>query len=247
MRRPLIAANWKMHKTAGETKDFIGEFLPLVRDARDVDIVIAPPFTSLPAASAMLKDTPVHLCAQDVFSEDKGAYTGEISPLMLTDLGCTFVIIGHSERRQYFHETDQSANRKIGASRNHNLRVILCIGELLEEREAGRTYDVLRRQLDEGLTGISLDGIVIAYEPVWAIGTGKTATTDQAQEAHRFIRDHLAAHYGETAAEVRVLYGGSVTPDNISSLMSCADVDGALVGGASLKADSFSRIVRFGK
>ncbi|HWR89940.1 MAG TPA: triose-phosphate isomerase [Dissulfurispiraceae bacterium] len=246
MRRPLIAANWKMHKTAGETKDFIGEFLPLVRDARDVDIVIAPPFTSLPAASTLLKDTPVHLCAQDVFSEDKGAYTGEISPLMLTDLGCAFVIIGHSERRQYFHETDETVNRKIGASRRHGLRVILCIGELLEEREAGRTYDVLRRQLDGALFGTSLDGIVIAYEPVWAIGTGRTATTDQAQEAHRFIRGHLAGRYGDAAGKVLILYGGSVTPDNISSLMGCADVDGALVGGASLKADSFSRIVRFG-
>ncbi|MCL4491863.1 MAG: triose-phosphate isomerase [Nitrospirae bacterium] len=245
MRKPFIAANWKMNKTAGETRAFLDEFLPLVRDVQDVDIVIAPPFTSLPAAAALIKGSNVLLSAQDIFYEDKGAYTGEISPVMLTDVGCTQVIIGHSERRQYFKESDEIVNKKIKAARKHNLDVIFCIGEALEEREAGKTFDVLKREVEEGLKDVPSDSIVVAYEPVWAIGTGKTATTGQAQEAHKYIRERLSALYGGAAQDIRILYGGSVTPENIDSLMDCADVDGALVGGASLKAGSFARIVKF--
>ncbi|BCB96882.1 triosephosphate isomerase [Dissulfurispira thermophila] len=236
-----------MNKTIGETVSFLKEFIPLTKDASDIEIVIAPPFTALYAASTLLKDSNVQLCAQDVFYEEKGAYTGEVSPLMLTDIGCKYVIIGHSERRQYFHETDEIINKKIKAAKRHNLSVIMCIGESLQERESGKTFDVLKREIENGLADIQPDSIVLAYEPIWAIGTGKTATTEQAQEAHEYIRERLALLYGNKANDMRILYGGSVTPDNIDALMACKDVDGALVGGASLKADSFARIVKFKK
>jgi triosephosphate isomerase len=245
MRKPFIAANWKMNKTVGETQAFLNEFMPLVRDVKDVDIVIAPPFTSLSAAAALMKGSNVFLSAQDIFYEEKGAYTGEISPVMLIDICCTHVIIGHSERRQYFKETDEILNKKVKAALKNNLQVIFCIGESLEEREAGKTFEVLTREIEAGLKDIPSDNIVVAYEPIWAIGTGKTATTEQAQEAHKYIRERLSALYGDAAQDIRILYGGSVTPDNIDALMACADVDGALVGGASLKADSFARIVKF--
>jgi len=248
MLKPCIAANWKMNKTIGETRAFLNEFIPLVQDATAVDIVIAPPFTSLHAAAALLANSPIRLSAQNLYYEEKGAYTGEISPAMLTDAGCSHVIIGHSERRQYFRETDEMLNRKTKIARKHGLQVIFCIGESLEEREAGRTLDILKRQIEEGLKEVPPDGIIVAYEPIWAIGTGKTATTEQAQDAHHYIRERLAALYGGPASrDIRILYGGSVTPDNIEALMKCADVDGALVGGASLKADSFSKIVKFEK
>lgn len=247
MRKPFLAANWKMNKTVEETQAFLNEFIPLVQDVRDEDIVIAPPFTSLHTASSMLKNTNIHLSSQNVFYEDKGAYTGEVSPEMLTGLGCTYVIVGHSERRQYFKETDEILNKKTKAALKHKLKVIFCIGESLEEREAGKTFDVLKRELEEGLKDIPADDLVVAYEPIWAIGTGKTATTEQAQETHKYIRERLASLYGSKSNEIRILYGGSVTPDNIEALMKCEDVDGALVGGASLKADSFSRIVKFRK
>jgi triosephosphate isomerase len=234
-----------MNKTVGETLSFIEEFIPLVKNISDVDIVIAPPFTSLYAASAALKNTDIQISAQDIFYEDEGAYTGEISPAMLTDIGCTYVIIGHSERRQYFNETDSIVNKKIKAARKHGLGVIFCVGESLSEREAGKTFDVLKREINEGLNEVTADGIVVAYEPIWAIGTGKTATAEQAQEAHKYIRERLADLYGDTANAIRILYGGSVTPDNIDSLMACEDVDGALVGGSSLQADSFAKIVKF--
>lgn len=245
MRTPFIAANWKMNKTLGETKSFLDEFIPLVRDAKDVDIIIAPSFTSLHTVSSMLKNTNIQLSAQDIFYEEKGAFTGEVSPVMLADAGCEHVIIGHSERRQYFHETDEIANKKIKAARKHGLNVIFCIGESLEERESEKTLDVLKREVENGLKDVPADGIVIAYEPIWAIGTGKTATIEQAQEAHKYIRERLSSLYGNKANEIRILYGGSVTPDNVDSLMACEDVDGALVGGASLKPDSFVRIVKF--
>jgi triosephosphate isomerase len=245
MRRPFIAANWKMNKTVHETADFISEFIPEVKDVKEVDIILAPPFTSLGAASEKLKQTNVILAAQDVFYEEKGAYTGEVSPVMIVDIGCKYVIIGHSERRQYFKETDEVINKKIKASKNAGLKVIFCIGESLEAREAGKTFDILKRQLDEGLVGVNPDNIVIAYEPIWAIGTGKTATPEQAQEVHAYIRDRLRKAYGNKADELCILYGGSVTPDNVDSLMACQDVDGALVGGASLKVESFTRIVKF--
>ncbi len=245
MRRPLIAANWKMHMTTAETREYITEFLPLVEGVDDVEIVLAPPFTSLAVAAKFLKGSNVKLAGQNVFWEEKGAYTGEISPLMLKDVECSYVIIGHSERRQYFGETDETVNRKIAAAMAAGLDVIFCIGETLEEREAGRTFEILKRQISGGLRKIKPDGLVIAYEPVWAIGTGKTATPGQAQEAHEFIRKELNSLYGDASEEIRILYGGSVKPENIASLMSQKDVDGGLVGGASLKPDSFSRIVRF--
>ncbi|MDI6801911.1 MAG: triose-phosphate isomerase [Thermodesulfovibrionales bacterium] len=245
MRKPFIAANWKMNKTLGETRSFLTEFIPLVQDVKDIDIIIAPPFTSLQSASELIRNTNIKLSAQDIFYEDKGAYTGAISPVMLKDAGCTYVIIGHSERRQYFKETDEVINKKIKAARQHGLNVIFCIGESLEERESKKTLDILKMEITEGLRDVHLDGVVVAYEPIWAIGTGKTATPEQAQEAHKYIREQLALNYGDRAKEVRILYGGSATPENIDSLMNCEDVDGALVGGASLKADSFARIVKF--
>ncbi len=243
MRKPLISANWKMNKTVGETEEFINSFLPMVKDVTGVDIAIAPPFTSLGTAAKLLKKSGVSLAAQNVFYEEKGAYTGEISPGMLLSAGCSCVIIGHSERRMYFSETDEIVNRKIHTAGRNGLDVILCIGESLQEREENRTFEVLERQLSGSLKDVRLDGITIAYEPIWAIGTGKTATKEQANEAHAYIRDWLGRNR-EGAGEVRILYGGSVTPDNIESLMSQPEVDGALVGGASLRPDSFARIVK---
>jgi len=231
-----------MNKTIGETEEFIRAFLPLVKDVTDVDIIIAPPFTSLSAASGLLTGTGVKLAAQNVFYEEKGAFTGEISPAMLLASGCSCVIIGHSERRQYFHETDEVVNKKIGTARKNGLEVILCIGESLKEREENRTFGVLDGQLSGSLKDLTLDGITIAYEPIWAIGTGRTATKEQANEAHSFIRGWLRKNK-ESADSIRILYGGSVTPENVASLMSEPDVDGGLVGGASLKPDSFAKIV----
>lgn len=245
MRKPFIAANWKMNKTSSETREFISSFVPAVKDVTDVDIVLAPPFTSLAIASENLKNSNVLLAAQDMFYEEKGAYTGEVSPLMIVDIGCNYVIIGHSERRQYFNETDEVVNKKIVSAKKAGLGVIFCIGESLAERDAGKTFDVLQREITDGLKGVDDKDIVVAYEPIWAIGTGKTATSEQAQEAHAYIRERLGFLYGNKADEIRILYGGSVTPDNIGSLMACKDVDGALVGGASLKVENFIKIVKF--
>lgn len=242
MRKPFIAANWKMNKTAEETKEFITSFLPMVNDVTNVDILLAPPFTSLGMAADLLKGSNVILAAQNVHFEENGAYTGEISAEMLRSSGCTCVIIGHSERRQYFLETDEIVNKKIKTARKHGFDVILCIGESLEEREANRTFEVLNTQLSGSLKDIPLEGITIAYEPIWAIGTGKTATKEQANEAHSNIREWLRKNK-ESADEVRIQYGGSVKPDNIEALMSEPEVDGALVGGAALKPDSFAGIV----
>ncbi len=247
MRTPVIAANWKMNKNIDEAQAFLDEFIPLVWNERDVEIIIAPPFTALYTVANLLKITNIRLSAQNLFFEEKGAYTGEISPVMLTDIGCSHVIIGHSERRIYFGETNESVNKKIRAALKNGLKVIFCIGESLAEREAKETFNVLKRQIEEGLKEIAPENLVVAYEPVWAIGTGKTATPDQAQEAHEVIRKTLSHLYGETAQEIRILYGGSVTPENIDVLMACPDVDGALVGGASLKADSFAKIVKYKK
>lgn len=243
MRKPLIAANWKMNKTIGETEDFIHSFLPMIKDVTDVDIIIAPPFTSLRNASRLLYGSNIRLAGQDVFYEEKGAFTGEVSPFMLYDAGCSFVIIGHSERRQYFLETDEIVSKKVKAARRNRLEVILCIGESLKEREENKTFEILQKQLSGSLKDISLTGITIAYEPVWAIGTGKTATPGQANEAHAFIRGWLKRQYGDGADKTRILYGGSVTPENIDSLMAEPEVDGALVGGASLEPQSFAKIV----
>lgn len=244
MRRPFIAANWKMNKTISEARDFIAAFIPSVKGIDDSDIVIAPPFTALYSVAELIKGSNIRLSAQNVFYEEKGAFTGEVSPLMLKDVGCHYVIVGHSERRQYFGENDEVLNKKVKASLKNGLEVIFCIGETLKEREDGMTFKVLERQIKEGLKDIDMSRIVVAYEPVWAIGTGRTATPEQAQEAHAFIREKIRA-ISEIADIIRILYGGSVTPDNIDSLMACPDVDGALVGGASLKPESFERIVKF--
>ncbi|MBI5181476.1 MAG: triose-phosphate isomerase [Nitrospirae bacterium] len=249
MRIPIIAGNWKMNKTVSETKAFFSEFIKLTKDVRDVEIIIAPPFTALSAAAEAVKDTKVKISAQDMFWEEKGAYTGEISPLMLKEIGCSHCIIGHSERRQYFGETEETVNKKIKTALKYEITPVFCIGEILKEREENRTMDVINRQMEGGLKGLSegdINKIVIAYEPVWAIGTGKTATPAQVQEVHRFIRDFIRKKAGDKAADgIRILYGGSVTPENINGLMAEEDIDGALVGGASLKPDSFAAIVRF--
>src|SRR4030042_2048591 len=247
MRKPFIAANWKLNKTISETQEFISRLIPAVKGLSDVDIVISPPFTSLSSAAEKLKGTNVTLAAQNVFYEEKGAYTGEISPLMLIDIGCKYVIVGHSERRQYFNETDDIVNKKIKAAKKAGLGIIFCIGESLDDREAGKTFDVLGVEIEKGLGGIDASDTIIAYEPIWAIGTGKTATTEQAQEVHSYIRERLKILYSNKADEMRIIYGGSVTPENIAVLMACKDVDGALVGGASLKVESFTRIVTFRK
>ncbi len=244
MRIPFIAANWKMNKTIPEAREFVNIFAPSVAGINDTDIVIAPPFTALYPVAELIRGSNIRLAAQDVFFEEKGAYTGEVSPLMLKDAGCDYVIIGHSERRHYFGEKDEILNKKVKAALKGELDVIFCIGETLQEREDGITFDVLDRQIREGLRDIDLSRIVIAYEPVWAIGTGRTATPEQAQEAHAYIRNRLREEY-MGADSIRIIYGGSVTFDNIDHLMACPDVDGALVGGASLKPESFERIVRF--
>jgi len=245
MRTPFIAANWKMHKTIAETEEFISQFLPLVKGVKDVEILIAPTYTSLAAAARLLQGTNVKLGAQNLFWEDKGAYTGEISAPMLVDIGCTHVIIGHSERRQYFGETEETVNKRISAARKAGLEVIFCVGEVIEQREAGQTNEVLTMQLSGGLKGHDLNGITIAYEPVWAIGTGKTATPEMANETQTFIRSWLRGQYGKDAEAVRIQYGGSVKPDNAKDLMAQPEIDGALVGGASLQTNSFSKIVLY--
>ncbi len=231
-----------MNKTIEESISFIEEFIPLVKDVTGTDILLAPPFTSLSKASEMLTGTNIRLGAQNLYFEEKGAFTGEISADMLLSAGCSTVIIGHSERRQYFRETDEIVNKKIKMALDKGLDVILCIGESLDEREAGKTFDVLEAQLTGSLRDVGIDNITIAYEPIWAIGTGKTATPDQANEAHECIRRWLSSNK-KGAESVRIQYGGSVTPDNISDLISKPEVDGALVGGASLKPDSFAKIV----
>lgn len=234
-----------MNKTIPETRDFLRAFLPLVKDIKDRDVVISPPFTALSAAADALKGSGVKLSAQDIFWEEKGAFTGEVSPAMLLDAGCSHVIIGHSERRQYFSEDDVIVNRKVKAARKAGLEVIFCVGESLEEREAGRTFDVIKRQVEMGLAEVGPENLVVAYEPIWAIGTGRTATVEQAQEVHAFIKKVLGTLYGNKAESLRIIYGGSVTTENVDNLMACEDVSGALVGGASLKPESFARIVSF--
>ena len=248
-RRPIIAGNWKMNKTATEARDLVGQLIPLVSEVRDREIVLAPPFTSIPAVAETIKGTAISLAAQDMHWEDKGAFTGEISAEMLLDLGCKYVIIGHSERRQFFNETDHTVNRKVMQALKKGLFPIVCVGEQLNEREAGRVNVVIERQVTGGLRAVSaaeMQNIVIAYEPVWAIGTGKTATPDQANEVHAFIRQKVKAMFSTQVADsLRIQYGGSVTPENVSTLMAQPDIDGALVGGASLKPESFAALVNY--
>jgi triosephosphate isomerase len=251
MRRPIIAGNWKMNKTVSEAVDLVRQLKASVGDVREIDIVVAPTFTALQTVSREIEGSNIELAAQDVFWEASGAFTGEISPMMLKDVGCQYVIIGHSERRQYFGETNGSVNKKIEASLAVGLHSIVCVGESLEEREAGKTFDVVKTQVIQCLEGFSreqMEMVTIAYEPIWAIGTGKTATPQQVEEVHAFIREQLGGLTHRQVCEgVRIQYGGSVNPDNISDLMAKPNIDGALVGGASLKADSFSRIVKFNK
>jgi triosephosphate isomerase len=248
-RRPLIAANWKMYKTNQDTEAFIKEFLPKLPATLNLDVVICPPFTSLGTAQPLLNASPVALGAQNLNENTEGAFTGEISGPMLSALGCRYVIVGHSERRQLFGETDALVNKKIVAALQNNLTPIICVGETLEEREANKTLAVVNRQVKAALANLpSADTarIVLAYEPIWAIGTGRTATPAQAQEVHLAIRDILKDQYGSlTSLAVRILYGGSVKPENMAELMNCEDIDGGLVGGASLKPDSFLAIVNF--
>lgn len=249
MRTPVIAGNWKMFKNESEAAALIEALAPAVQNTKGVEIVVAPVFTSIAAVREKIRGTNINLAAQNCFWENEGAFTGEISAPMLVTSGCTHVIIGHSERRQFFGETDETVNKKIKAAIAVGLTVLFCIGETLAEREGELTFDVLSRQVKEGLAGIdskNLDKIVIAYEPVWAIGTGKTASDDQAQDAHSYIRGLIAGLYSQDASEnIRILYGGSVKPENVKGLMSQEDIDGALVGGASLKAESFAAIVNF--
>jgi triosephosphate isomerase len=247
MRVPLIAGNWKMYKTAGQAGEAIQALRRLVADAASVEIVVCPPFTALAAAVEAARGSNLAIGAQDCHWEKEGAFTGEVAAPMLAELGCSHVIVGHSERRQYFGETDATVDRKVEAVLAHGLTCLACVGESLQEREAGRTLSVLERQVRDGLARhLGSPRLAIAYEPVWAIGTGRTATPDQAQEAHAFIRRLAAAVAGEdVAAQLRILYGGSVKPDNMAALMAQPDVDGGLVGGASLDPGSFARIVRF--
>ena len=249
MRKPVLAGNWKMYKTAAETAAFFEAFTPLVAKASHAEIVLCPPFVNLPAAVVATKGTAIEVGGQDLFWLREGAYTGEISAPMLTAVGCRWVIVGHSERRQYFQETDETVLKKTQAAIEAGLTPIVCVGERLEEREGGATESVLRTQCAGGIAGLAPEHfarIVIAYEPVWAIGTGKTATPEIAAHAHGVLRAEVATHFGDgAAAACRILYGGSVKPDNVAKLMAQEDIDGALVGGASLDAASFAAIVNF--
>lgn len=246
MRKPILFGNWKMNKTIGEARELADSIVGGIT-TDTIEIGVAPPFTCIAAVRDSIKGSPIHLAAQNVHWEMEGAFTGEISPKFAVDSGCDYVIIGHSERRQYFGETNHTVNKKLKSSLSVGLRVILCVGELLKEREAGKTEGVVGEQIRESVVGISsseVESVVIAYEPVWAIGTGKTATPGQAQEVHSFIRGFLKELYGEEISQsLRIQYGGSVKPGNASSLMNEADIDGFLVGGASLEAEPFLEIV----
>lgn len=244
-----MAGNWKMYKTAAQTTDFFAQFSPAVAESKHAEIVICAPFVNLPAAVEAARETAIEIGAQDVFWLKEGAYTGEVSAPMLSAIGCKWVIIGHSERRQYFGETDETVLKKTVAALEAGLTPIVCLGERLEEREAGSTEAVCAAQLAGGIQGLDAQQfarIVIAYEPVWAIGTGKTATPEMAQAVHAFLRSKIEAHFGSAAAAAcRILYGGSVKPDNVRGLMEQPDIDGALVGGASLVPASFAAIVNY--
>jgi triosephosphate isomerase len=248
-RRPIIAGNWKMNMTPTQARELASKLIPLVAAIKDRDIVLGPPFTSISAVAETIKGTNIGLAAQNLHWEDKGAFTGEISADMLLDSGCKYVIIGHSERRQYFGETDETVNKKVKQALKKGLLPILCVGETLAKREAGMLNEIISRQVTGGLRDIQasdMQKVVIAYEPVWAIGTGKTATPEQANEVHALIRQKVKALYGTGIADdLRIQYGGSVTPENVSTLMAMPDIDGALVGGASLKPESFAALVNF--
>jgi triosephosphate isomerase len=248
-RTPLIAGNWKMYKTVPEAVQTATQLKKLVSDIDDVEVMIAPPFTALYPVSEALNDSSIAIGAQNMFWENEGAYTGEISSGMLLSAGCRYLIIGHSERREYFRESNDDVNKKVAAAFAAGLNPVMCIGESEKQREAAETFSVLDKQLKMGLKSQfadALESLVIAYEPIWAIGTGKTATSEQAQEVHHFLRNQVARMFGESlAGNLRILYGGSVKPQNAAELMEMPDIDGALVGGASLDADTFSRIIHY--
>ena len=250
MRKTIIAGNWKCYKTSKEAIELVGQLRFQLESVKTVDIVVCPPYTALSSVAAELRGSTIALGAQNLHWEPQGAFTGEISGPMLVDVGCKFVIVGPSERRRLFGETDEVVHKKLLAALRHGLTPIVCVGETLEEREAGKTLDVVRRQLDgalEGVSGEEFGHIVLAYEPVWAIGTGRTATPAQAQEVHAAIRQHVASRWkAEVAQALRIQYGGSVTAANAAELLSQPDIDGALVGGASLQVDPFSAIVKAG-
>src|SRR6185295_3401910 len=252
MRKPVIAGNWKMYKTVGAAVDTAITLKPLVANANHCDVVIAPVFTSIKTVADRLEGSSIKVAGQNCSTEtQEGAHTGEVLATMLRDAGATYVIIGHSERRQFYGETDATVHRKVAAALSAGLIVIMCVGETLDQRDQGIAQDVVSGQLIGGLSGLTasdLDRIIVAYEPVWAIGTGRTATPEQAQEMHAFIRRVFAERHSPGAADaLRILYGGSVKPDNIAGLMKQPDIDGALVGGGSLKADSFAEIVNYNR
>lgn len=248
MRIPLLAGNWKMYKTVTEAVEFVRGLKEALAGVQGVEVAVCPPFTALYAVARELEGSNIVLGAQNMHRAEEGAYTGEISPVMLKEIGCRYVILGHSERRQYFGESDEDVNAKVKAALKHGLVPIVCVGERLEEREAGHTERVVGAQVRRSLAGLSgteLAGLVVAYEPVWAIGTGRTASPEDAQQVNAFIRCLLAGMGGQEAArQVRIQYGGSVKPENAAELLGQPDIDGALVGGASLKVDSFAAIVR---
>ena len=247
MRKWIVAGNWKMHNTISESVALAYAIKEGTTGLKNGEVVVAPPFTALRSVGEAIKGSAVTLAAQNMYYEDKGAFTGEVSPLMLKDVGCTYVIIGHSERRKYFNESDESVNLKVKKALATGLKPIVCVGETDGERNKGFTQSVVNRQVRGALAGVGIDKIdplVIAYEPVWAIGTGKVATSEQAGDVHDFIRRLLVEMYGCVAADVRILYGGSVTKDNIGELIAIEDIDGALVGGASLKPDGFLGIIQ---
>lgn len=249
MRTPLIAGNWKMHKTVAEGVELVEALLRELPDTSDREVLVCPPYTALYALNPLLQNTPIRLGAQDVFYEEQGAYTAAIAPAMLKELGCSYTIVGHSERRQIFGDTDAVIQKKVVAALKHGIRPVLCVGETKPERDSGRAEDVVLGQLKAGLAGLTAEGlreVVIAYEPVWAIGTGDTASSADAQAMHAAIRKTLVEIAGaELAEQIRILYGGSVKPDNIDELMAQTDIDGALVGGAALSASSFLRIIGY--
>ncbi len=250
MRKIIIAGNWKMNKTCTETKEFFNELLPLIKGL-DRNVIVGVPFTSLQTAVELTKGSIVKIAAQNMNPNESGAYTGEVSPLMLKDLNVEYVILGHSERRAYYNESDEFINEKVKSALKHNIKPILCIGENLEQREKGITTDVVKEQLLKDLKDLTKEeivNVVIAYEPIWAIGTGKTATPEMAQEVHKFIRDLLTNLYSkEIADEVTIQYGGSMKPSNVVELLAQADIDGGLIGGASLEPESFKSLIEAGK
>lgn len=240
-----MAGNWKMYKTSTESVNFINELKPLLKESHDCTVLLCAPFTNIKDCSVAANGSSIFIGAENLYWEDEGAFTGEVSAPMLKAVGCTYVIIGHSERRQLFGETDETVNKKLQAALKHNLHAVVCVGETLAQREKSETMKVVEKQVKEGLKGLGTrdwEKIVIAYEPVWAIGTGKTATPEQAQEVHASIRKLLPA---DVAQQVRILYGGSVKPDNVKELMAKPDIDGGLVGGASLKVDSFIKLIKY--